>query len=187
MRSDRWNVALPDTLNSMTCATLGAARATGAHGCAGFIQPNFEGVHMRNLVAFGLAATMSAGTFAMAPAQAAPSHLIPSLDSASTTAHVQEVKFRRGHGRHHHRHHGWSGRDALIGLGIGAVAGGIIASQPYGYGYGAPNAYGGPVYGGPAYADASGWERCQAEFRSLRADGTYTTYGGEQKLCPYLR
>jgi hypothetical protein len=144
---------------------------------------------MRNLVAFGLAATMSAGTFAMAPAQAAPSHLIPSLDSVSTTAHVQEVKFRRGHGHHHHRHHGWGGRDALIGLGIGAVTGSIIASQPYGYGYGygAPYAYGGPVYGGPAYADASGWERCQAEFRSLRADGTYTTYGGEQKLCPYLR
>jgi hypothetical protein len=142
---------------------------------------------MRKLFVFGLAATLSAGALAAAPAQAAPTHLIPSLDSMSGTAHVQEVQYRHGHRHHRHHRHGWSGRDALIGFGIGALAGSAIASQGYGYGYGAPYAYGGPVYGGPVYAQSSGWERCQAEFRSLRADGTYTTYGGEQKLCPYLR
>lgn len=145
---------------------------------------------MKKFSVLALTATLAAGggLFA-APADAAPARLVPSLASMSGTAHVQEVQWR-GH-RHHHRH-GWRGRDALIGLGIGAIAGSMIASQGYGYGYGAPyyggpHAYGGPVYGGPAYADASGWERCRAEFRSLRADGTYTTYGGEQKLCPYLR
>jgi hypothetical protein len=142
---------------------------------------------MRKLLVFGLVATFSAGALVTAPAQSAPTHLIPSLDSMSGTAHVQEVQYRHGH-RHHHRR-GWSGRDALIGFGLGALAGSAIASQGYGYGYGyrAPYAYGGPVYGGPVYAQSSGWERCQAEFRSLRADGTYATYGGEQKLCPYLR
>ena len=142
---------------------------------------------MRKLFALGFAAAVAGGALASAPVQAAPTHLIPSLDSTSATAHVQEVQFR--HRSHHHRHHrhGWRGRVALIGFGIGAVAGSIIASQPYGYGYGAPYAYGAPVYGGPAYASSSGWERCEAEFRSLQPDGTYTTYGGEQKLCPYLR
>jgi hypothetical protein len=151
---------------------------------------------MRKLQVAALSAAVVATSLLSAPAQAAPTFTVPSLDSMSGTAHVQEVQYRRGHGHHHRHHHrGWRGRDALIGLGIGAVAGSIIASQPYGYGYGysGPYAYGapvygGPVYGGPAYASSSpDWERCEAEFRSLRADGTYTTYGGEQKLCPYLR
>ena len=138
---------------------------------------------MRKLLALGFTAAVAAGALTLHPAQAAPTHLIPSLDSMSGTAHVQEVQFRHGrHHRHHRHHHGWRGRDALIGFGIGAVAGSIIASQPYGYGYGVP------AYGGPAYAaSSSGWERCEAEFRSLQPDGPYTTYGGEQKLCPYLR
>lgn len=145
---------------------------------------------MRKLPVLALtgALTVSLTALAASPLTAAPTHLVPSLNSMSGTAHVEEVQFRhRGH-HHRHHHHGWRGRDALIGFGIGAVAGSIIASQPYGYGYGAPYAYGAPAYGGPAYAaSSSGWERCEAEFRSLQPDGTYTTYGGEQKLCPYLR
>lgn len=145
---------------------------------------------MRKLPVFALSGALAVALTATAasPLTAAPIHLAPSLNSMSGTAHVEEVQFRhRGHHRHHHRGHRHGGRNAWLALGIGsAIAGGLIASQPYGYG--APYAYGAPVYGGPAYASSSsGWERCQAEFRSLRADGTYTTYGGEQKLCPYLR
>jgi predicted MFS family arabinose efflux permease len=145
---------------------------------------------MRRLQVMALSAAAMASALFTVPSQAAPAFVVPSLDSMSGTAQVQEVQLRYGHRHHRHHHHGWRGRDALIGLGIGAVAGSIIASQPYGYGYGygAPYAYGGPVYGGGAvYADTSGWERCQAEFRSFQSDGTYTTYSGEQKLCPYLR
>ena len=141
------------------------------------------------VLALAGALAMSATAATAVPAGAAPLHLIPSLNSMSGTAHVEEVQFRRWHGHRHHRH-SWRGRDALIGLGIGAIAGSMIASQGYGYGapyYGAPYAYGAPAYGGPTYADSSGWERCRAQFRSLRADGTYTTYSGQQKLCPYLR
>lgn len=37
-------------------------------------------------------------------------------------------------------------------------------------------------------AGGSGVARCEAEFRSFnRRTGTYTTYGGETKVCPYLR
>jgi hypothetical protein len=54
--------------------------------------------------------------------------------------------------------------------------------RPY-YGYRAAPAY--PTYtDGPADAIA----RCEATFRSFdRATGTYTTYEGETRLCPYLR
>lgn len=135
-----------------------------------------------------LAAGVAAVALAPAPAPAAPLHLTPALGLQSADSHVIEVQGRRhwrgGHWRGHR------GRDALIGLGIGsAIVGGMIAAQPYGYydygpAYGsAPYAYGGAPY---AYADG-GWQQCAAEFRSLRQDGTYTTYDGRQVLCPYLR
>ncbi len=32
------------------------------------------------------------------------------------------------------------------------------------------------------------WRKCDREFRSFEWDtGMYTTYGGERRLCPYLR
>jgi hypothetical protein len=145
------------------------------------------------VIAIAGAAMIVATAVAPATVGAQPVHLVPSLDSMSGTAHVEEVQFRhRGGGGPHHRWHRHRDRDAWFALGVSsAIAGGIIASQSYGYGapyYDGSYGYSAPVYGGPAYASAStGWERCQAEFRSLRADGTYTTYGGEQKPCPYLR
>ena len=43
----------------------------------------------------------------------------------------------------------------------------------------------GPAYAGPYPSD--GIAACEARFRSFDpATGTYTTYSGEQVLCPYL-
>lgn len=60
------------------------------------------------------------------------------------------------------------GRD--VGIGIGAViVGGIIASQA-------------------ARADRQAMLQCDARFRSFDWDtGTYVTYGGDVRVCPYLR
>ncbi len=88
-------------------------------------------------------------------------------------------------------------------------------SYGYGYGYGPYYGYGyGPYYGGgvigipgdiiagtaaavdgflegpvagPVYA-GGGIAACEQRFRSFDpATGTYTTYSGEQVVCPYLR
>lgn len=76
----------------------------------------------------------------------------------------QRHSFRHRHHRHHRRH--WGRTAAIVG---GVVAGAAIA-----------NAHRGGSY--------SAIERCEARFRSFdRRTGTYTTYGGETRLCPYLR
>lgn len=87
---------------------------------------------------------------------------------------------------------GWRGGPwPWIGLGAGAVvAGAIIADSRYrprpGYYY---DSY---AYDGPYYypADYHGDPRrlCAQNFRSFEWEtGYYTTYGGEHRLCPYLR
>ncbi len=38
------------------------------------------------------------------------------------------------------------------------------------------------------YEEEWRWERCAEEFRSFEWDtGMYTTFGGDRRLCPYLR
>lgn len=38
------------------------------------------------------------------------------------------------------------------------------------------------------YGDPDAIARCASQFRSFNANtGTYVTYGGEERLCPYLR
>jgi BA14K-like protein len=60
-----------------------------------------------------------------------------------------------------------------IVIGDAAVAAGGVLGAPYGY-YGAP------------YAEA-GEVACARRFRSFNpATGTYTSYTGEQIVCPYL-
>jgi BA14K-like protein len=92
----------------------------------------------------------------------------PTLER-STGAALTPVRYRghRHHGwrhRHHHRHH--FGRDLAIGLGLGLL--GAVASQA------------------PAYDDAR--SLCASRFKSFEWDtGLYTTYGGNKRLCPYLR
>jgi hypothetical protein len=112
------------------------------------------------------------------PASAAPASGLKSTHvTAETHADVVQVQHRRhlrghrhhGHGHHHHhRHHrhGWGTGAAIVG---GVVAGALIADAARGASY-------------------SAIERCEARFRSFdRSTGTYTTYGGETRVCPYLR
>lgn len=79
---------------------------------------------------------------------------------------------RRGH--HHRRGHN-SG--AYFDLDVtGAVLDGALDDEDYGYDE------------GPSYAGSSAMRRCAARFRSFEWDtGRYTTYGGDRRLCPYLR
>lgn len=112
--------------------------------------------------------------------------------SASDVIQVNR-RYYGGHGhgyghRHHYRHRYGSG--AFIGLGAGIVAGAIIANSYYrprpGYYYD-DYAYTGPYYRPAGYA---GDPRvlCAENFRSYEwKTGLYTTYGGEKKLCPYLK
>jgi hypothetical protein len=113
-----------------------------------------------------------AGLLAYAPSAQAFNVAPPTrvqADGVGTTL----VRYR-GHHHHHgwrhrHRHHHHFGRDLAIGLGLGLL-GSAIASQPSGY----------------YYSDAR--SRCAARFRSFEWNtGLYTTYGGDKRLCPYLR
>lgn len=83
-------------------------------------------------------------------------------------------------------------RGPVIGLGVGTaiVAGAIIANQAYrprrGYYYDT-YAYDGPYYYPSGY-NGDPRKICAEHFRSFEwQTGLYTTYGGERKLCPYLR
>ena len=124
--------------------------------------------------------------FAIGPAQAAPAAPTTSPSSASEANAVTPVQwgYRRGYGRR-----GW-GAAPWLGLGAGVVIGTIIANEAYrprrGYYYD-DYAYDGPYYYPSAY---SGDPRavCAQNFRSFEWNtGLYTTYGGERRLCPYLR
>ncbi len=47
---------------------------------------------------------------------------------------------------------------------------------------------GGPDYYGPYAGGGGGVAACERHFRSFNpSTGTYTTYSGEQVVCPYLR
>lgn len=86
---------------------------------------------------------------------------------------------RRGRGRGRGRgfyDYGYS-PGAYFGLGVaGAVLDGALDDEDYGYDE------------GPAYTGSSALRRCAARFRSFEWDtGRYTTYGGDRRLCPYLR
>lgn len=127
-------------------------------------------------IALMAASTISTPSLANAAAVSPPS---VALKAAEGSSGATEVRWR-GH-RHHwrHRHHGYwrhrhrhhFGRDLAIGLGLG-VAGALAGSAARGY------------YGYSSDARA----RCAARFRSFEWDtGLYTTYGGDKRLCPYLR
>jgi hypothetical protein len=117
------------------------------------------------------------GTAAAAP----PVPMAPAAAQTEAGGIVTQVRGRH-HGRHgryygRHRH---SGRNIGIGLGLGII-GGIIASEAY---RSAP-AY---AYDEEVYEDGDPRVQCAREFRSFEWNtGLYTTFGGEKKLCPYLR
>lgn len=121
-------------------------------------------------------------------AHAAPaSPLSAQFSSVSDAAAITQVQYRRGGGW---GGRGWSGPGIGLGIGAGLVAGAIIADRAYaprrGYYYDT-YASEGPYYYPEGY---SGDPRriCAQNFRSFEWDsGMYTTYGGERRLCPYLR
>jgi hypothetical protein len=125
-----------------------------------------------------------------APAQAAPA--IPAVANAvkaEAAGSVTQVQWGWGWRRGPYHRRGW-GPGPWLGLGAGVVVGSIIANEAYrprrGYYYD-DYAYDGPYYYPSNY---SGDPRriCAQSFRSFEWDtGLYTTYGGERRLCPYLR
>ena len=135
--------------------------------------------------------TLTAGAVALAtmwaPVQAAPaggafgSRAAHAADAAS----VVQARYR-GHRHYRHRH---GGRNLALGIGVGLL-GAIIASEAYrprpGYYYD-DEAYDGPYYAPSGHA-GDPRALCAQSFRSFEWDtGLYTTYGGERRLCPYLR
>jgi len=124
--------------------------------------------------------------FAVGPADAGPASSVTAmLGKADVANAATQVQWRRGGGWRR----GW-GPGPWIGLGAGVAAGLIIADRAYrprpGYYYD-DYAYDGPYY----YPSGYGGDPrvlCAQNFRSFEWNtGLYTTYGGEKRLCPYLR
>ena len=124
---------------------------------------------------------------AAAPAAAAPVGPAIAPAAAKSGSAVTEVQYRRGWRGGYRR--GGYGRGIALGLGA-AIVGGVIANEIYrpraGYYYD-DYAYDGPYYRPSQYA-GGGRELCAQNFRSFEWNtGLYTTYGGEKRVCPYLR
>ena len=116
-------------------------------------------------------------------AQAAPVTADAALSAHASATAAQDVQYRG---------YGWRGRGWGYApwIGGGIVAGAIIADRAYlprrGYYYDTYD------YRGPYYypADYAGDPRdiCARNFKSFEwRTGLYTTYGGERRLCPYLK
>jgi hypothetical protein len=132
---------------------------------------------------------------AMATAEAAPmvgsvspvtSAAVVAAGAKDDAGPVTKVQYRgRGYGggRYYGRGYG------LPLLGAGIIAGAIIADRAYRprYRYYDAADYDGPYYR-PANYQGSDRQLCAENFRSFEwRTGLYTTYGGEKRLCPYLR
>ena len=122
----------------------------------------------------------------MGPASASPAAQVatPLIAKSDTQNGVTEARYeRRGYRR------GRIGRGVGVGIGLG-ILGGIVAAEAYrpraGYYYD-DEAYDGPYYAPTGYAgDAR--NLCAQNFRSFEWNtGLYTTYGGEKRVCPYIR
>ncbi len=101
-------------------------------------------------------------------------------EPAAKSSDVVDVQYRRGGGR------GWG----YGGIAAGIAAGALMYDYAYrprrGYYYDTYD-YSGPYYYPSGYR---GDPRviCAQNFRSFEwRTGLYTTYGGEKRLCPYLR
>lgn len=135
-----------------------------------------------------LAKVLSIGAFALVvglgSAQAAPAAQLatPLIAKSDTSVGATDVRYR-GHRRHRF------GRRVGVGIGLGII-GGIVASEMYrpraGYYYD-DEAYDGPYYAPSGYA-GDPRTLCAQNFRSFEWNtGLYTTYGGDKRVCPYLR
>ena len=116
-----------------------------------------------------------------------PTYAAPTVPSMSQVHAVTLAQWHRGGGGWRRGGWGW-GPWPWIGLGV--VAGAIIADQAYRPHPG--HYYDEGPYDGPYYypSDYRGDPRtiCAQNFRSFEwRSGYYTTYSGERRLCPYLR
>jgi hypothetical protein len=141
--------------------------------------------------------SLALGAFALLclaaiPASAAPVSSLTELTQVPTA--VEQVQYRRGYGAYSGYRGGYGyrryGYAPWIGLGAGIAAGAFIYSQSYlprrGYYYDT-YAYDGPYYYPEGYT-GDRKDLCAKYFKSFEwRTGMYTTYGGERRLCPYLR
>lgn len=125
----------------------------------------------RTGMATAVAALFALGASISAPAQAMPigAHAVKPAMENGNVVKVQNRDRRRRHYNRHRRDYDDRGLNpgAFIALGIAGalIERGISESQV-----------------------SSAMERCSERFRSFEPDtGLYTTYGGEQRVCPYLR
>ena len=112
----------------------------------------------------------------------------PSIPSVPQLHGIKLVQWHRGGGGW--RHGGGWGWGPWPWIGLGVVAGAIIADEAYRPHPG--HYYDQGPYDGPYYypSDYRGDPRsiCAQNFRSFEwRTGYYTTYSGERRLCPYLR
>ncbi len=142
--------------------------------------------------ATGALALAAALTFGQAPAAAAPGFVPGAVGTPqSLVAKTQGVYFGFSYGRPYRGYYGRHSYRPRYGY-------------SYGYRYPGPYRYRSYYYGAPRDTvyytrprvverarpsyDADAVARCASRFRSFRVDtGTYVTYGGEERLCPYLR
>ena len=115
---------------------------------------------------------------------------------AKSAFDVTQVDYRRGYYGGYNRYgYGYGNRYRYgsyfgFGLATGVVIGAVVANSYYrprpGYYYD-DYAYEGPYYR-PAGYGGDPRVLCAENFRSYEwKTGLYTTYGGEKKLCPYLK
>jgi hypothetical protein len=112
------------------------------------------------------------------------SSAVPAAAEMASVTPVQYRGYRGGYNR------SWRGPGIGLGIGAGLVAGAIIANQAYrpraGYYYDTYD-YDGPYYY-PSEYRGDPRRICAEHFRSFEwRTGLYTTYGGEKRMCPYLR
>jgi hypothetical protein len=123
-------------------------------------------------MAAAVAALFALGTSATTPAHALPNGVQtakPAIQSGQLLHEVRNRDWRRRHYRRHRRDYDDWGLNpgAFIALGI---AGALIERGM------SEDRVGGAM------------ERCASEYRSFEYEtGLYTTYGGEKRVCPYLR
>ena len=115
-----------------------------------------------------------------------PTHAAPTVPSMSQVHAVTLAQWHRGGWG---RRGGW-GWGPWPWIGLGVVAGAIIADQAYRPRLG--HYYDEGPYDGPYYypSDYRGDPReiCLQNFRTFQwRTGYYTTYSGERRVCPYLR
>jgi hypothetical protein len=134
--------------------------------------------------------TLTAAALAISVIGAEAAPVAPSSSQAAVasegTSLVTDVQYRRFGGGYRR----WRGPGIGLGIGAAIVGSAIIANSYYaprrGYYY---DTY---AYDGPYYypEDYRGDPRniCARHFKSFEwRTGMYTTYGGERRLCPYLR